>query len=214
MKKRTIRKVYSILLFVFIGIISIGFFSFLDSRFTPTLKEISHVHCKAYANRIIDTALAESLSEKEERMEPLFFYDTYDNGYAANTMQINQFCSALSERITNSLSELPYEKIKIPFGAVFSSGFLADKGPFISFTLFPAGAVKINYASEFQSAGINQVNYKIWLDISMELKIVNPFYKENLLMNRKILLADMIFNGKVPEHYFQMTSPAEYLLTE
>jgi hypothetical protein len=68
--------------------------------------------------------------------------------------------------------------------------------------------------SEFISAGINQVNYKIWLNISIELQIVNPFYKENLKLIRKVLLADMIFNGKVPEHYFQMNSPDEYLLTE
>ena len=208
MKKRTLKKIYYLFLFIFVCIISIVIFLFVDNRFTPTLKEVSHMHCKAYANKIIDTSLSEIISEQEQKNEPFLFYDTYENGYAANALQINRFCSALSERITNSISELPHEKIMIPFGAIFSSGLLADKGPAITFTLYPAGSVKTNYDSAFVSAGINQVNYKIWLDISMELKIVNPFYKENLLMNRRILLADMIFNGKIPEHYFQMTSPA------
>ena len=64
------------------------------------------------------------------------------------------------------------------------------------------------------SAGINQINYKIWVDISMEMKIVNPLYQEILSMERKIMLVDIVFSGKVPEHYFQVTPQNEYLLTE
>ena len=76
------------------------------------------------------------------------------------------------------------------------------------------GAVDVGYETAFSSAGINQVNYKIWINISIELKIVNPLYQEPIQMQRKIMLADLIFKGKVPEHYFQLTPKSEYLLTE
>ena len=48
----------------------------------------------------------------------------------------------------------------------------------------------------------------------MEMKIVNPLYQETLSMERKIMLVDIVFSGKVPEHYFQVTPQNEYLLTE
>ena len=76
------------------------------------------------------------------------------------------------------------------------------------------GSTKVDYISTFESAGINQINYKIWLNISIELKIVNPLYHETITMERKIMLADIVFIGKVPEHYFQIDNQSEYLLTE
>ena len=102
------------------------------------------------------------------------------------------------------LVKLPDEKIGIPLGAVMNWGFFANIGPEIPFTLIPMGAVKVDYDSQFLSVGINQINYKIWLNIAMELKIVNPLYQENITLERKIMLADIVFSGKVPEHYFQM----------
>ena len=183
-------------------------------RFLPVLKEVSHIHCKAYANKTINSALDEVLSKKEQSISSFVFYDIHEDRYTANTLLLNQFCTTLNESIAAYLSEFPSENIHIPFGAVFDISLLADKGPDISFTIYPAGNVTTNYESEFIAAGINQVNYKIWLDIAIELQIVNPFYKEELKLNRKVLLTDIIFNGKVPEHYFQMHSPDEYLLTE
>lgn len=214
MKKRRTKKIYNVFLFFFVCFITIWFFSYIDNRFLPVLKEVSHIHCKAYANKIINSALEELLSKNEQNPSDFVFYDIHEDRYSANTLLLNQFCTTLNENIASYLSQFPSENITIPFGAVFDASLIADKGPDISFTIYPAGNVTTNFDSEFISAGINQVNYKIWLNISIELQIVNPFYKEDLKLIRKVLLADMIFNGKVPEHYFQMNSPDEYLLTE
>ena len=214
MKKRTARKICNLLLLFFVSFITLLSLSFLERRFIPIIKEISHTYCKSYANEVIDFALNEILSEKERNTSTFILYNTKEGTYAADTVQVNQFCSALSKNITASLSDLSHEQVFIPFGAVFGSAFLSDKGPLIPFTIYPSGNVITDFQSQFISAGINQVNYKIWLDITIELKIINPLYKEELILNRKILLADLIFNGKVPEHYFQVHSPDEYLLTE
>ena len=214
MKKRTARKICNLLLLFFVSFITLLSLSFLERRFIPIIKEISHTYCKSYANEVIDFALNEILSEKERNTSTFILYNTKEGTYAADTVQVNQFCSTLSKNITASLSDLSHEQVFIPFGAVFGSAFLSDKGPLIPFTIYPSGNVITDFQSQFISAGINQVNYKIWLDITIELKIINPLYKEELILNRKILLADLIFNGKVPEHYFQVHSPDEYLLTE
>ena len=138
----------------------------------------------------------------------------YGESYTANTTCVNQFCALLSRDITKQLNELPKEVIPIPLGAVTHWGLLANKGPKIPFTLLPMGAVKVDYETAFSSVGINQINYKIWLAVHLELRIVNPLYQEDITLERKIMLADLVFSGRVPAHYFQISRPNEYLLTE
>ena len=168
------------------------------------------MQCKIAANDIINHAILKNLQNTDTSSLLLHIND----GYTANTALINSFCAALSADITSQLKELSPESIQIPLGAATNLSFFANAGPKIPFTLLPMGSAKTDYETEFISTGINQVNYKIWLNISMELKIVNPLYQETIHMERKIMLADLIYSGKVPEHYFQVNPKDEYLLTE
>ena len=214
MKPKKRKKYYILPLFFFTIALFMLLFSALEQKMQPPLKEISHMKCKALANKIIDDSASEILSEMELTEKALLSPNLSGEGYIANTALVNHFCSRFSASITEDLVKLPDEKIGIPLGAVMNWGLFANIGPEIPFTLIPMGAVKVDYDSQFLSVGINQINYKIWLNIAMELKIVNPLYQENITLERKIMLADIVFSGKVPEHYFQMTYPNEYLLTE
>lgn len=208
--KRSIRRRKKRWSFIFMFIFFSFSLFFLDSHLLPQLKEISHMQCKAVSNNIIDEAILSNL--KSLSVSDLLLKE--EGFYQANTTQVNLFCALLSNEITNNFSDLKTESIRIPLGSVTGLSLLSNAGPDIPFTLLPMGAVMVDYETEFDAAGINQMNYKIWLNISMEMKIVNPLYQETLFMERKIMLADLIFSGKVPDHYFQMTSPGEYLLTE
>lgn len=180
--------------------LSISLFSFLEKRILPSLREISHMQCKSFANEFIDSAILRNLEE----IDTTALLIQSEESYTANTALVNQFCAQLSKEITNGLNQLPDEVIRIPIGAASNISFFANLGPEIPYTLLPMGAVKVDYDTDFASVGINQINYKIWLNISLELKIVNPLYQETVLMERRLMLADLVFGGKVPEHYLQI----------
>lgn len=186
----------------------------LEKSLLPPLKEISHIQCKATANQIINQATAALLEDAALHTDDLLIRSADGESYTANTASVNRFCSLLSQDMTKRLEALPKESIRIPLGAVTHWGALANRGPAVPFTLLPMGAAKVDYETDFTSVGINQINYKIWLAIKIELRIVNPLYREDITLERKIMLADLVFSGKVPEHYFQITAPNEYLLTE
>lgn len=175
----------------------------MEKRLLPPIQEISHLQCKALANRIIDAAAEDTIRRMALSQEALLSEGT-DGSYTANTMLVNRFCAALSSRITEELANPPNEVIQIPLGAATNLAFLANKGPKLTFTLLPMGSTTVDYETAFQSVGINQINYKIWIQICIEVKIVNPLYQETLQLERKMMLADLIFSGKVPSHYFQM----------
>lgn len=205
-------------LLLFSGVLALGFFSLrqMERKFLPPLIEISHMQSKSIANEIIDLAAERALAEMQLSADSLLVQNSEGGSpsYAADTTQINRFCTLLSRSASQSLAELPKEVIRIPLGASTNIAYLANLGPDISFTLLPQGAVNVDYETSFESVGINQINYKIWIIISVDMKIVNPLYQETLSMRRKFMLADLVFGGKVPEYYFQMGKPDEYVLTE
>lgn len=214
MKRKNLRKLQILIYLFSFFIVCFLFFSFIEKRLLPPLTEISHIQCKTIANQIIDTSAINIMNQMGLSAESDFISYTETEGYATNTILINQICSSFSQEITEKIQTLPYERILIPIGSASGSDFLANKGPSVPFTLLPMGQANVDYESEIRSVGINQINYKIWLNISIDLKVVNPLYQEKITLERKIMLTDIVFSGKVPEHYFQMDSPNEYLLTE
>lgn len=215
-KKNLFPILCAVLLFILLLLLALR----TERRLIPPLKEISHIQCKAFANQIIDAAVEDTLADMALSQADLL-QEVGEEGYTANTVLVNRFCSSLSSRITQDLIALPREVIQIPLGAASGISFLANSGPNVPFTLLPMGAVEADYETAFQSVGINQINYKIWVRLTIQMKIVNPLYQETLQMERKMMLADLILSGKVPSHYFQMnpnslksSSANEYLLTE
>ncbi len=214
MQKRRQRRKRKILSLLLPALLLFACIFLLEKSLLPPLKEISHIQCRTTANQIINQATADLLANAELHTEDLLMRSADGESYTANTAYINRFCSLLSQDMTKRLESLPKEVIRIPLGAVTRWGTLANRGPAVPFTLLPMGAVKVDYETDFTSVGINQINYKIWLAIKIELRVVNPLDQEDITLERKIMLADLVFSGKVPEHYFQITSPNEYLLTE
>lgn len=219
-KHRKIKKIilYNIALFLLTISVTLFLLFQLESALLPPLREISHMQCKAISKNIIDSSVTEVMQEMQPDNTALLRQT--EESYTANTVYINHFCTNLSRRITEGFASLPNAPILIPLGAATPFAFLANTGPDIPFSLLPMGAARVEYETDFCAVGINQINYKIWLNISMELKIVNPMLQESILSERKIMLADLIFGGKVPTHYFQMDTikemqeADEYLLTE
>lgn len=188
---------------IFIVVVILFLFIYMfEQRILPSLMDISHIRSKTIANQILDTSLQELLIESP--IESSDFMSIYENQVTINSQSINHFCSNLSLRLSEKAEDLPKEIISIPIGSVTQLNFFEEFGPSVPFQLFPIGLVTSDYETEFTSTGINQTNYKIWIYVSIEIQIVNPFYTEAVTMNKKIMLVDTIIRGDVPEQYFSI----------
>jgi sporulation protein YunB len=155
------------------------------------------------ANDIINDCIQDMMTEQALSLEDfLVVIDKENPTYSTNTQQINLFCANLNKKINTAMQTLPYEKILIPLGAASNSNFFANWGPQIPFTLMPGGEITSDYETSFVTAGINQINYKIWINVAIEIQIVNPLYSEKITLTKKIMLVDTIIGGKVPDLFF------------
>ena len=116
-KRKRNRKRKKFLPLLLPALLTVLCFFLLENSLLPPLKEISHMQCRAAANRIIDEAAANALARMELDASALLQKGADGESYTANTTCVNQFCALLSRDITKQLDELPKEVIPIPLGA-------------------------------------------------------------------------------------------------
>ncbi len=203
-KKRWTTLLMMMILLIFLG--ALLFLYGFEQKMLPTLQEIAYMESKAVANDMIDDSLQEILQESQWTTTEFFLTSRgeYIN-YSANTTAINLFCSNLTQSINQHLYNVPEVEVSIPIGAITDISMFSNVGPEVCFSLLPAASVISQYDTTFESAGINQLHYKLWITLTMEFQIVNPIYHETISMERNIMLVDTIIGGKVPENLLTLS---------
>ncbi|MGN1319277.1 MAG: sporulation protein YunB [Lachnospirales bacterium] len=191
-------KIITISLTIFV-IISFSYNKFV----LPIIVDITQKYAVTTVNKEISLAYKNFVSENNLTQQD--FTSSYMNNQTeyvnTNTITVNNMCNELGEIISERLNNIEDKKVKIPIGTFLNSPILSNSGPNINITLNQMGQTKIDYNSSFKSCGVNQVNYKLWLDVESEVAIVTPALCKNLIIKRKIVIVDMVYNGGVPQGY-------------
>ena len=70
-----------------------------------------------------------------------------------------------------------------------------------TFDIIPVAVINVGYKTEFESAGINQSKYKVYLDVKTETRLLVPFMSEKFEADNTVLIAEAVIVGDVPETY-------------
>lgn len=197
-------KLIFILLLIFLPI---GIFILqLNEKITASITELSHMQSKITANHLIDHAVEETIKKLNINSSD-FFISQADSPatISANTILINEFCTAVSSTLTDDLNQLADEEIGVPLGMVSGIELFSNHGPDIRYSLRPAGAASVDYDTSFTSVGINQINFKIWINVAIDIRIVFPLHQETIALSRKIMVVDAVLSGTVPDHYLDFS---------
>ncbi len=199
-----------IAVFVTIIFIITGFLYFLimfEKKVIPVAVSISEKYAVTEINEQINFATKEVISEMGIVQKDFFISEDEDknNSMSINTLLINDICSNMSVKISKRLNELEKKRLKLPLGIMTGINILSNYGPEYEISLTPMGSSEIDYETTFESVGINQINFQIYLNIVSEISIVNPFYSKNVVIKRRLMLVNTVINGEVPSTY--MTLP-------
>lgn len=158
---------------------------------------------KEATSRVINSSVDKALAKSGINCNDIFKVSNENDikMISTDTAAINTLCADISEYITEGMANMETDSVRVPYGTTTGIGILANWGPSIIFKIKPAGGVDVDYETEFNSAGINQTNYKIWLTVNITVSLVNPIYNEDMIMTRKLMLVDTVINGEVPDYY-------------
>lgn len=200
-------KIISFTIFLSIIMAIFYFLILFETKVIPIAITISEKYAVTEINSQINKATEEVISEMGLTQKDFFItsYSDKENYISVNTLLINEVCSNLSVKISSRLNEMPKEKITLPLGIITGLDMLSNTGPKYEITISQMGSSEIDYETSFESVGINQINFQIYLNINSEISIINPFYSKNVKIKRKLMLVNTVFNGEVPSTY--MTLP-------
>ena len=117
---------------------------------------------------------------------------------------INNIATEITNRVVNRLKELENSNVGIHIGALTGSKFFSGSGPNIKIKIMPVGTVDSEIKTEFETQGINQTMYRIYLDIICEIKILMPYKNTSKKIKSQILLVETAIMGEVPETYYNL----------
>ena len=81
---------------------------------------------------------------------------------------------------------------------------LSGRGPGVKIRISSIGNIETNLNSEFTSQGINQTLHRIYVDISCNVKVLTPFKDIERKITNKVLLAENVIVGNIPDTYYSL----------
>lgn len=201
------RRFYIKIFLIMLLIILMGYncYIYINKRVIPILFAITEKKIQTKATLIINRAVKEVIQENNITADQLVTYHYNEKGElqscGVNTIKINEFSAYVIDKITEDMERLRLDKIFIPLGNIINKSAFANFGPEISIDVIPVGSILINYDREFQSAGINQVNHRVWLNIKTNLQVVIPMITKEVSISQQVMLVDRVLNGGNPNSF-------------
>lgn len=182
----------------------------VEAKLSPVIeaKAMQQVHNIALSE--MASAINKQISEHAEagNYHTLMHIERDEQGkivmMAADMPLINTLITGLIEDIDSALSDLGEQKLTIPLMSVTGSKLLSSIGPDIPIRISGIATPSVHLSDSFVSAGINQTKHSIYLEVEAEIQVAVPFQKDTCTVSTKVLLAEGIFMGDVPETFFQL----------
>lgn len=171
----------------------------------PQLVSLAELEAKSMMARKINEALLEEFTEQPLDGETLFDMERDANGkivmVQTNTGAVNRLIASLTEKIQRRVSGMEEERVEVPLGAVMGSSVFSQMGPCVHMRVIPLASAKVNYKTEFTTAGVNQTCHKLYLEIKCSSRLLAPFARHEIELHSRVLIAETIVLGDVPQSY-------------
>ncbi|MCL2171063.1 MAG: sporulation protein YunB [Defluviitaleaceae bacterium] len=199
-----IKKWKRIMLGLTIGIIALAALTFYlaDRNMVPTVVAIANQRAVGLINYIISDSLHAVIDAHNLTTED-FYHKTLDaNGrissLSVNTILVNQIAAILAVDLSDGIGYGGGMRIDVPIGLFSGIPLFAGLGPPYRLAVLPLGEVRVEYETSFSGAGINQINFQVWLNIEAQMRVVIPMQDVIVSVDRRVPLVNSFFAGEVP----------------
>ena len=194
-------------------ICGIGILVFTRFFIEPNLERVAGMRAETVVSRTINKALAEHFSGADMQ-EQLFTVGKDESGainmVQADSMEINRFMAELSVRLQEYFKKMEKESYSVPLGSLAGSKVLSQIGPNVDLAIIPMSISSMDFRTEFETGGINQTKYKIYIEMECRIKVLAPFSSKLINTGNTILVAEAVILGDVPNSYVEV--PKEDIL--
>lgn len=176
-----------------------------ENEVLPTAIKVSQKYATNIISQEINKSVEKTITSLKLHTNDFFNKnvnkDTNKTYLDVDTILINNVCAKVSDELSKNLKNINDTKIDLPIGVFSGISAFSEFGPPFTVCLSSIGDAIVDYETNFQSVGINQINFQVYLNISCSISIINPMYKKDIDVSRKLMLVNTIFDGEVPKTY-------------
>lgn len=191
-----------------------GAFLYFRQCVTPILISTSEAEVKSMTSRAVNSAIQSVISDSGV-YDDLIEITIDDQGnivlIQVKSLTVNKLAKEISKVAGQNLDLISTQGISIPLGTLSGIGIFVGMGPDINFKIMAISTLYSKFHSEFTSAGINQTNHRIYLNIETQVQLIMPTATKNLTVNSSVLICEAILVGKVPDTYLNSNSLDEMM---
>ena len=178
------------------------FFYIFDKRMLPTIIDMAEIKMESEAVSIINEESVAVYSESF-KYDDIIHIEKDEEGnislVRADTVMQNYLASQVVLSCNERFKKYESVGVKIPIGYLTNSSFFYNIGPSITVKMRQIGKINTSYESIFESAGINQVRHKIYLNVDVKMRLVVPLASKDVELTCEIPVAETIIVGKIPD---------------
>ena len=187
-----------------IGLVILGGMLVIRDKFGDSIQQTAEaVAVNAVATKINDS-LQNGLYD-EALSGPLLNVERDSEGniqyLEPNAEVINKLLLEFSTNVRENYDLGDTEEIKVNWGVITGSKLLSQLPFTVTVKVQPVSLTKFQYETGFETEGINQTRYYVYCTITSQIHILAPFTDKTAQINRRLLLAEAVIVGKVPDSY-------------
>ena len=191
-----------IILLIAFALLMVYAYLYIDNNIKPTLIALSEIKAKAVTTKAINDTI-KSRIKNNINYDDLILIKYDNNGRAtlvqANMMMMNTIAADVALEVQEQLGNLSANKVTVPISNAFNRQIIHL--PSIKLEIQPQGSVNVDFATEFEEAGINQTRHRIYLIVMTDIRMIIPLTSETLRVTTNIPIAETVIVGDVPEQY-------------
>lgn len=202
-----------IILILILLMILVFVMMFIKTRIEPNLEEVGRIRAEVMVSQIVNKALNEQFYGRED-MNDLLVRNSNGEGQLevlqANTQAMNLLITEICAELQKQYAKRPEDLYAVPIGALLGDNILSQTSPTVDIRIIPISVSNIDFKTEFESQGINQTKYKVYIELESQVKVLAPLVSETFKVSTTVLISEAIILGTVPNSYVNV--PEEDIL--
>lgn len=114
---------------------------------------------------------------------------------------LRQYQAAVGQSLTQKLNALEEQAWPVPIGTVLGGILLMGRGPRVELRFVPVGSTRVTVDSALEEAGVNQVLYRVVMELSVDMTVVVPGGTRAVQCDQQVILEEVLLTGQVPLVY-------------
>lgn len=180
----------------------------IHNALRPPLVALTESRIRNQIIHVAEEAVGEVLYRQGASYSDMVSLQTGKSGeittLSTDTVQLNQLRNAVMEQVITQVEDLDAEELGIPLGLLTGWDLLSATGPKLPVRVHSVASASGSYRNDFISAGINQTLHRIFLDVTILVRVLLPGGIVETEVMVPISVAETVIIGQVPQTYLNL----------